>query len=240
MTLRVSAGLPGLDAVLDGGFLPDRTVLVTGPPGSGKTTLLLHSLAVGARAGEGAVMLCVDQRPHRVLEDAERLGFQLQDAVESGRLALIDGARYLSRERLAAADVLADVTRRAHEALAVRIVIDSLSSLTPWTDDSAAGSRFLRTLLDGLEELDCVSLLSWCSASLDAGRACAEVLASGIVDLGVEERSDGWRRSLCVRKMRGTDVQPLRHPFEIGPGGIGPAVPRPGSGPRSPAHPWAP
>jgi circadian clock protein KaiC len=239
MTYRVTTGLPGLDAVLDGGFLPDRAVLVSGPPGAGKTTLLLHSLDAGVKAGDGGVLLCVDQRPRRVLEDAKRQGFELDEAVDAGRLVLIDGAPYLERgPKLRAADVLADIQRQAHGALAIRVAVDSLSSLTPWTDDAALGREFLRTFMDGVEELDCVALLTWCTeAATRSAAASAEVFASGVVDLKLRPREDGWRRLLCVRKMRGTDVQPLDHAFDIEPGGIvpAPAPARPRAG--QPGHP---
>jgi len=35
----IATGVPGLDAVLAGGFFPGSVILVAGPPGTGKTTL---------------------------------------------------------------------------------------------------------------------------------------------------------------------------------------------------------
>ncbi|WP_297068670.1 ATPase domain-containing protein [Thermococcus sp.] len=41
---RVPSGVPRLDGLLSGGFLPGRVYLVVGPPGSGKTTLGMQFL----------------------------------------------------------------------------------------------------------------------------------------------------------------------------------------------------
>jgi RecA/RadA recombinase len=48
---RVSTGVPGMDDILGGGYLPDSATLVRGPPGSGKSIFTLHYLAAGV-AGE--------------------------------------------------------------------------------------------------------------------------------------------------------------------------------------------
>jgi circadian clock protein KaiC len=39
---RSPTGVPGLDDVLNGGFIPGRLYLVDGNPGAGKTTLALQ------------------------------------------------------------------------------------------------------------------------------------------------------------------------------------------------------
>jgi KaiC/GvpD/RAD55 family RecA-like ATPase len=36
---KVRTGVPGLDQMIKGGFLPKRPYIVCGPPGSGKMTL---------------------------------------------------------------------------------------------------------------------------------------------------------------------------------------------------------
>ena len=41
---KISAGVEGVDEVLDGGFIPNRAYMVRGGAGTGKTTLGLHFL----------------------------------------------------------------------------------------------------------------------------------------------------------------------------------------------------
>ena len=46
---RVATGVPGLDEMLSGGFVPGSAVLVRGAPGCGKTSFGLQYLVHGAR-----------------------------------------------------------------------------------------------------------------------------------------------------------------------------------------------
>ena len=48
----IPSGVPGLDAILAGGYASNRAHLVEGRPGSGKTTLGLQFLLDGLRRGE--------------------------------------------------------------------------------------------------------------------------------------------------------------------------------------------
>jgi len=45
---RIKTGIPGLDEMLRGGFMPKDAVLVAGTAGTGKTTLALQYLVNGA------------------------------------------------------------------------------------------------------------------------------------------------------------------------------------------------
>jgi circadian clock protein KaiC len=44
---RLSSGIEGLDEILHGGVLPNRSYLIRGGPGTGKTTVGLHFLTAG-------------------------------------------------------------------------------------------------------------------------------------------------------------------------------------------------
>lgn len=49
---RLSVGVPGLDAILNGGLLPDRSSMIRGGPGTGKTILGLQYLLAGNETDE--------------------------------------------------------------------------------------------------------------------------------------------------------------------------------------------
>lgn len=76
---RLSSGIPGLDEVLHGGFLPARAYLVRGGPGCGKTTLGLHFLSAGSHSGESVLFISMGEREAQLRHDAATLGFDLHD-----------------------------------------------------------------------------------------------------------------------------------------------------------------
>src|SRR5207245_4676979 len=44
---KIGTGIPGLDKMLHGGFVPGRPYIVSGPPGAGKTILAMQFLREG-------------------------------------------------------------------------------------------------------------------------------------------------------------------------------------------------
>src|SRR6202140_3608332 len=76
-TKRLSTGIAGLDEVLHGGLLPQRSYLVRGTAGTGKTTLGLHFLAAGAANGEKSLLITLGTPEARIRLDAEVFGFDL-------------------------------------------------------------------------------------------------------------------------------------------------------------------
>ncbi|MDA3027271.1 MAG: AAA family ATPase, partial [Actinomycetota bacterium] len=64
-------GIPELDQVLSGGFVPGSVTLMGGEPGIGKSTLLLQV----ARTWQGSVLyVCAEESAQQVRHRAERLG----------------------------------------------------------------------------------------------------------------------------------------------------------------------
>jgi len=74
---RVSTGIAGLDSLLQGGFLPGRSYLVTGDAGTGKTTACMQFLKSGLEQEEKAVYVTVDERPAEILQAADSLGWDV-------------------------------------------------------------------------------------------------------------------------------------------------------------------
>src|SRR5262249_29411986 len=74
---RIPTGTPGLDALLGGGMWPGATVLVVGISGVGKSVMGLQYLAEGARRGERALMVTLDEPTAQVIRNARTLGIDL-------------------------------------------------------------------------------------------------------------------------------------------------------------------
>lgn len=65
--MRLSMGVPDLDAMLGGGIPMGYSLLLVGPSGSGKTVLATEFLAEGVRLGEHGVIAAFEKSPNQLL-----------------------------------------------------------------------------------------------------------------------------------------------------------------------------
>ncbi|MFQ6012328.1 MAG: RAD55 family ATPase [Thermoplasmata archaeon] len=79
MPERVRTGIEGLDQMLNGGLIPNRPYIVSGPPGSGKTTLCLQFLRHGLKEGENGLFVALEEPPNEVRYNAESYGWKVGD-----------------------------------------------------------------------------------------------------------------------------------------------------------------
>ena len=120
---RVASGIPELDRVLGGGFVPASAVLVGGDPGIGKSTLLLQSAARIAHAGRRVMYVSGEESVDQVRLRARRLGLANARLELAASINVRDIAATLEAER--------DVSL---------VVIDSIQTM--WLDgiESAPGT----------------------------------------------------------------------------------------------------
>lgn len=217
---RVSTGLPGLDALLGGGFPGSRAVLLCGRAGTGKTTFGLQFLLDGLQHGDRAVFVTVDEKPRHLIEDAaSSLGWDFSGPIQRADLLVLDASPYFTATRTGTwtgrgidpRHVAGDLVQQVRKFGARRVVIDSLTSLVP--PDLAQGHAYdyLRSLIQSWEDnLGCTVLMTCRGSRLDANGSCeaGRALASGVLELRLVQRGHGLARSLRVRKMRGAGVQP--------------------------------
>ena len=86
---RAGFGIPALDDMMQGGPLGGSTTTVLGPPGSGKTLLSLCFAAEGARRGEPSLLVSFRESSEDLRERARGLGLPVDEALTSGRLAIM-------------------------------------------------------------------------------------------------------------------------------------------------------
>lgn len=220
---RVPSGIPGLDALVGGGFPRHRTVLVHGDIGTGKTTFGLQFVMEGATRGEAGLLVSVDQKPQHVLEDARRFGWDVDGAFDRQLITVLDASPYFTalrgRNGLDARRIASDLTQQVRHASASRLVIDGVTSLVPDAAPLAGVEDFLRSLIVSLEDnLGCtIVLTARTSRSLftsPLGRT-AERLTSGVIELNVGPQGGRTGRSLRVRKMRGGPMTLGEQSFDI-------------------------
>ncbi len=81
---RVKTGVDGLDVMLNGGLLPARPYIVSGPTGSGKTILATQFLLDGLRRNEPCLLVTLDEPPIEVKSNMGIFGWNLD------RLKILD------------------------------------------------------------------------------------------------------------------------------------------------------
>jgi circadian clock protein KaiC len=189
-------------------------VLVYGDIGTGKTTFGLQFLMEGARRGDAGLLVSVDEKPHHVIEDARRFGWDVQP-----RVTVLEASPYFTalrgRNGVDARHVASDLTEQVRRAGASRLVIDGAASLFADGALAASADDFLRSLIVALEDnLGCTTVLTMrtsAGAHTSPAGPTAERLTSGVIDLKLESN----RRALLVRKMRGASTPLDERPFDI-------------------------
>jgi circadian clock protein KaiC len=223
---RVPTGIDGLDPLIQDGFLPGKSYLVTGDAGTGKTTACLQFLLKGLTAGEKAVYVTVDERPSDLLDSAASLGWDLQHYIQDKTLVILDAAPYFSarasgtgREReVDIQRIVTDLGSHITRMEAKRLAIDPVGPLIKADTPSGRSEEQARLLIRLLQtQLQTTNLLS----SHSAGRSdpensgIEEFLASGVLALRMFRVGERFMRALWVKKMRGTAVVPTEHQFDI-------------------------
>jgi circadian clock protein KaiC len=219
----IATGVPGLDAILDGGLPPRRLYVLYGSPGSGKTTLCLQFLLEGIRRGERAMFVTLSETASEIRVVARTHGWSLEnleifEAISGeeerrGEVTVFRPSDVELGERMTS---ILDAVNRLRPQ---RLVIDSATELRLLAQDALRYRHQILALRTQLEENDRTLLV------VDNPQGAPDVLvhslAYGVIELIREVPDYGaMRRCLVVHKMRGTRFRTGSHDFDIATGGI--------------------
>lgn len=87
--IRVSAGIKGLNEMIEGGIPAGHTMAVIGPPGSGKTTFCLQYIWDGLQKDDRCLYISLEEDEDKLLQTALNYGWDLKKYIEMDRLSLI-------------------------------------------------------------------------------------------------------------------------------------------------------
>jgi len=222
---RVSTGITGLDDLLKGGFLPSRSYLVTGDAGTGKTIACIQFLLSGLQQGEKALYVTVDERPADILQSAASLGWQLQNYVQEKSLVILDASPYFggraggTEKGIDLSKIISDLATYAKRMEAKRLAIDPITPLILSADSPARIGEHARLLIHLLQsQLTTTNIISShlpTRSDNDLTGGIEEFLASGVFTLSLKPSNGHFIRSLNIKKMRGTAVDPADYPFRV-------------------------
>jgi len=239
-TTRVSTGIPGLDAVVNGGYFLGSTTVVSGISGVGKSVMGLQYIAEGARRGERSLMLTLDEQVAQVIRNANSIGIDLQLHIDNGLVRL----QYDAPQEMEIDQHFHNIEQLVEEFKPKRVLIDSLST---YGANMGTGGRVFRDFFHAL-----VALMKEHQAAAVYNHENPEMLGmssmmgdfamSSLVDnillMNWIELGDAFRLGLTVAKMRSNPNTRSTHECEILDGQGMRVLPRQIPGPRA-HHPFS-
>ena len=231
---RVKTAIPGLDELIEGGYVENDVILITGGPGAGKTTFGVQYLVGGAmNYNEPGVLVVMEETPSRMIRDSWRFGWDIEKLVAQKKLKIIY-ANPFKYTKIAkpmeerpmnvitsnknVGDILMQIQSEVASIKAKRVFIDSITSLK-LSAEPVEARNIVSEFIKNLEYLDCTTLMT----SEIYGReafSVEEYLSSGVVRLHVFRVGGSRVRAIEILKMRGVKHDDTLHPYEIQEKGI--------------------
>lgn len=210
---RVKTGIPGLDPLIQGGFVRNSVNLVTGGTGTGKTIFAAQYIWEGLKKGEPGVYITMEQHPTDLKQDFLQFGWDFAKYEKQG-LCVIDYFDPAQVNNIASAILNSVKTSKAK-----RLVIDSTSVIGLTIENEMMIRRKILSLVDVIKRnSNCTVLLTTEITENSNGLSrwgVEEFVVDGVVVLqftGIGGQSFG---NLQVRKMRRTSHARGWFPLEI-------------------------
>jgi circadian clock protein KaiC len=223
---RLGTGVQGLDSLLDGGYPPRSTVLVSGYPGTGKTLLTSHFLKDGVDNGSNGIYVSFEASKSEFYEQTSSFGFDFEKLEEKGVfrcLMAIPHRFFVSPSTFDIQNTVQGIEEAKAAIDAERLVIDSVSALMVLFENAYQARKSLYILNSRLKEMGMASMfISEAGPKSEFSNfGVEEYIADGVIHLTLEEVQERkFQRFLRIVKMRKTAHRMEKYPFQIGPNGL--------------------
>jgi circadian clock protein KaiC len=222
---RISTGIEGLDAVLNGGYTRNRVYLVEGSPGTGKTTFALRFLLAGVERGDKGLYITLSESADELSDVVQSHGWSLEGIEvfelldEAGRDPDADQS-VLYPSEIELGETVKKITDRITQSEPALIVFDSLSEMRLLAQDPLRYRRQVLALKHFFSQRTCTVLLLDDKTSGD-GDLQLHSICHGVITLQQVTRDYGAEsRHLRVVKMRGQKFQGGLHDFALDTGRV--------------------
>jgi circadian clock protein KaiC len=220
---RVKTGIPGLDQMLGGGFLPQTANLIEGAPGTGKTTVGMQFIYNGITdANEAGIILTFEEFPRQYYRDAASFGWDFKRLEKEDKLRIIMSSPEVTKADLE--NIGGRIESLAHEIDARRILVDSLSHFERLSQDPVELRSLAYSFINALKREGMTSVLTRESPALLGEAASVDedvaFIADSYVLLRYVEIDSAVHKALLVLKLRGSDHAKEIRQFTITENGI--------------------
>ncbi len=201
----VSSGIPGLDDLMEGGFIRGNIITVAGDTGVGKTTLATQFLYHGAKeCDEPGLYISFDEHKRMYYRNMMRFGWDFDKLEKDKTFVFIEYPVHEVEQFLAQENTIRDLI----DTVGVeRLVIDSVTSLELVHETELQRRQGVLKLIGKLRNWGCTTLLVSEGAAevenVTRQRFGTEVLSDGLIQLYYLREKGMRTRALEIVKMRG-------------------------------------
>ncbi len=223
---KTRTGIPGFDAISQGGLPQGRTTLVTGTAGSGKTVLAAQFLAEGINQyQQNGVFVTFEETASDIRRNIMSLGWDVATWEKQGTWRFVDAAPHVGLEFIEAGSydlgaLLVRIENAVHTLKAKRVVLDSLGAIfSRFTDESTVRSELQRIAV-GLRKMGVTALMTaerQDEYGLITRFGVEEFVADNVIVLRNVLEEAKRRRTIEILKFRGTNHNKGGYPFTIVP-----------------------
>jgi circadian clock protein KaiC len=217
---KVSCGLAGLDAMLNGGFRRASCVLIAGPSGTGKTTLASAFARAASRRQEKVLYLHFEESQEELIGGMLSAGVDLRPAVRA-KMLMVQTAL---PESMGSDNHLIRALEAIDRFKPDHLIVDAISACVRMGSERAAFDYLMR-LVAVVKDRGITCVLTNQSSGLPG--ACEELSGIGfssvvdsVVQLRFVDAGSEIGRQILVVKSRGSGHSNRREPFFITSEGI--------------------
>jgi len=209
--MRIPAGIPGLDEMIEGGFPFPSVILVSGSAGTGKTTFALRFLCEGAARGEQGLYFTTLSEPTQwMMRFSSQFEFMRPEFFDD-QIVYEDLGNMLREGN--SEKLLDAIESRIAEVVPQRIVIDPITVVGEMFKDDYR--QFLFDLTNRLKNWNATTVVTGEVRPGELYPPEISYAVDGIVLLNMAEELGARRKYLEVLKMRGTNHQTGKHCIDI-------------------------
>jgi circadian clock protein KaiC len=216
-TTRITSGVPGLDPLVNGGYLLGSTTVVAGISGVGKSVMGLQFMAEGARCGERSLMLSLDEPVRQIIRNANSIGIDLKKLIADGSIRV----QYDTPQEIEIDRHFADIERVIEDFKPTRVLFDSLSTYGSNLGVTGRSFRdFFHALVALMKEHQTATVYNHENPEMLGmasmmGDFAMSSLVDNIILMNWIEIGDAFRLGLTVAKMRGNPNARATYECEI-------------------------
>jgi len=217
--VRVSTGVPGLDAMLNGGLIKGRVYLLKGAAGTGKTILGMHFAMEGVKNGEDVLYITLGEPSKQLVENMRSIGFDFDDPhfrlvdatpINHVKSVVFTGSPGVefgeSMERLLSS-IISEVEGKDYS----RVVVDPITMMKLTVESELKYRKMLLPFLKAVYHKNTTVLL----ISEEEGTNVEEYMVSGVIELLRRDVNGASIRGVRVTKFRGSAVDENTRPLRI-------------------------